>query len=448
MNGRHQFSPFLKPNNTIRICGDYKCTVNQVSKLDNYPIPKTEDLLATLGGGEKFSKFDMSQAYQQLVLDDDSKKYTTINTHKGLFCYNRLAYGISSSPGIFQRTIENVLKGIPKVIVRVDDILVTGKDDEKHYNNLGKVLETLSRAGLKLRKEKCKFMQSEVVYCGYVINGKGIKPVAYKVTTISNAPEAMEVGQLRAFLGMLNYYHKFLPDVATLLEPLHKLLQKGENWIWKDEQQQAFNKAKELLQLANLLIHFDPTKELTRASDASNYGIGAVLSHRLHNGSERPIGYVSRALNKAERNYSTLEKEALAIIFGVKKFHQYLYGNKFTIRMDHKPLEGILSEKKGISLQAAPRIQRWALTLAAYEYPISYKTGVTNGNADALSRLPLSTLPENTHQMGETIMLMEHLEGMTINSQHIKEWTKRDPTLAQVLVKVYVGGLAYRDTTV
>ena len=425
--------PVVKQDGSVRICGDYKSTVNQVSKLDNYPIPKTEDLLATLGGGNKFTKLDMSQAYQQLLLDEDSKKYTTINTHKGLYHYNRLPFGVSSAPGIFQCTMENLLQGIPHVVVRVDDILVSGKDDPDHLANLEMVLSRLSTAGLKLRLAKCLFMQPEVTYCGYVINGDGIQPVAAKVDAIKNAPEPRDVSQLRAFLGMLNYYHRFIPDAATVLEPLHQLLRKGTNWQWLEEQQIAFEKAKELLQSAELLVHFDPRKELILASDASDYGVGAVLSHKMEDGSERPVGYVSRSLNDAERNYSTLEKEALAIIFGVKKFHQFLYGHSFTIKTDHKPLEGLLNEKKGIPTQAAPRIQRWALTLAGYEYKISYKAGQTNGNADALSRLPLPVMPNAVPLPGETILLMEHMEGTPVHSGQIKEWTKRDPVLSQVL---------------
>ena len=425
--------PVVKQDGTVRICGDYECTVNQVSKLDNYPIPKTEDLLATLGGGNRFTKLDMSQAYQQLELEEGSRKFTTINTHKGLYQYNRLPFGVSSAPGIFQRTMENLLQGIPQVVVRIDDILVSGKDDPDHLANLERVLNRISTAGLKLRLDKCLFMQPTVTYCGYVITGDGIQPVAAKVDAIKNAPEPKNVSQLRAFLGMLNYYHRFLPDVATVLEPLHQLLRKGEKCKWLEEQQTAFDKAKELLQSADLLVHFDPEKELILETDASDYGVGAVLSHKMKNGTERPIGYVSRTLQEAERNYSTLEKEALAIIFGIKKFHQFLYGHLFTIKTDHKPLEGLLSEKKGIPSQAAPRVQRWALTLSAYEYKISYKAGKSNCNADGLSRLPLPVMPDSVPLPGETILLMEHLKGTPVHSGHIKEWTKRDPVLSQVL---------------
>lgn len=159
----------------------------------------------------------------------------------------------------------------------------------------------------------------------------------------------------------------------------------------------------------------------------------------MKNGTERPTGYVFRTLQEAERNYSTLEKEALAIIFGIKKFHQFLYYHLFTIKTDHKSLEGLLSEKKGIPSLAAPRTQRWALTLSAYEYKISYKAGKANGNADGLRRLPLPVMPDSVPLPGETILLMEHLEGTPVHSGHINECTKRDPVLSQVLRYTLVG---------
>lgn len=239
--------------------------------------------------------------------------------------------------------MENLLQDIPHMVARTDDILVSGKDDSDHLANLNAVLTTLSAAGLKHRREKCSFMQPEVTYCGYLINGNGLQTVSDKVDAIKNAPKPKDVSQLHEFLGMLNYYHRFLPDAATVLEPLHKLLRKGTKWQWLEKEQVAFKHAKELLQSDKLLVHFNPEKELILASDASNYGVGAVLSHRMEDGTERPISYVSRSLNAAERNYSTMEKEALTVIFGVKKFHQFLYGHTFTIKTDHKPLEGLFN---------------------------------------------------------------------------------------------------------
>ena len=223
--------PIVKEDGTIRICGDYKQTINQAAKLNNYLIPKIEDLYATLGGGTEFTKLDLSQAYQQLELDEESQKYTTINTHKGLFRYKRLPFGISSAPGIFQRTMESLLQGIPQLVVRIDDILVTGKTRHDHLKHLKEVLVRLDKAGIHLKLKKRVFLQGEVVYLGHRINRSGIQPVEGKVRAIHEAPAPTNyVKELQAFLGMLNYYACYLPNLSTVLAPLHELLSKDCKW--------------------------------------------------------------------------------------------------------------------------------------------------------------------------------------------------------------------------
>ncbi|CAC5366945.1 unnamed protein product [Mytilus coruscus] len=357
--------PMIKPDKSVRICGDYKVTINQVSKLDNYPIPKTDDLYATLSGGQAFSKLDLSQAYQQIVLDEESRKYLTINTHKGLYQYNRLPFGGSSATGIFQRTIENLLQGIPRVVVRVDDILVTESSKSEHLDNLETVLSKLQESGMRLIKDKCVFLAPEVVYLGHIIDQHGIYPVESKVKAITEATEPKNVTELKSYLGMLNYYNRFLQDLSSKLAPLHELLQNQKEWKWDKPQQEAFELSKTLLKSSKVLVHYDPNKEIILSCDASPYGIGAVLSHRMEDGCDRPVGYISRTLAPAERNYSVLEKEGLAIIFALKKFHQYLFDRKFTIYTDYKPLIGLFNENKSIPPMAAARLQRWALTLSA-----------------------------------------------------------------------------------
>ncbi|VDI15255.1 Hypothetical predicted protein [Mytilus galloprovincialis] len=219
-------------------------------------------------------------------------------------------------------------------------------------------------------------MAEEVVYLGFKINKHGIYPVESKVEAIDKAPSPTNVTELKAYLGMLNYYNRFLANLSHLLKPLHVLLQKDTKWSWEKEQEKAFIESKQLLKSASVLVHFDPKKKLILACDASPYGLGAVLSHKMDDGSDKPIAYTSRTLTSAEKNYSVLEKESLAIIFGIKKFHQYLYGHPVTIITDHKPLIGLFREDKPIPTMAASRIQRWALTLAAYEYTIVYKEGM------------------------------------------------------------------------
>nr|XP_054759433.1 uncharacterized protein LOC129265467 [Lytechinus pictus] len=418
--------PVVKGDGSIRICGDYKTTINTAARSDTYPIPRVEELFARLANGKKFTKLDLSHAYQQLVLSEKSREFVTINTHRGLFRYKRLPFGVSTAPSVFQRTMESLLAGIPGVAVYLDDLLITGESTDAHMKNLRAVLDVLLKAGLRLKKEKCVFLKDEVDYLGHTITAKGLRPTGDKVQAITNAPEPKSVKELRSFLGLLNYYGKFLPDLASNLEPLHRLLRKDARWQWGNEQKQAFVRAKKLLNSTRVLAHYNPAEQLILACDASPYGIGAVLAHRFSDGTEKPIGFASRTLNVAERRYSQLDKEGLAIVFGVKRFHQYLYGRKFEIITDHKPLLGLFGERKAIPQMASPRVQRWAITLAAYEYEIKYKAGEKNSNADALSRLPLeSTIPDPPIP-GDIILLMDTLDRTPITPSRVRSLTDKN----------------------
>ena len=424
--------PVLKNDGRVRICGDYKVTINRAAKLEKYPIPRIEELFSSLAGGKAFSKLDLSHAYLQVPLDEASRRLVTISTHKGLFEYQRLPFGIASAPSIFQRVMENLLQGIPRVCVYIDDILVTGSTEEEHLANLAQVLTRLGTAGMRLKREKCAFMLGSVSYLGHVISSEGLSTGNLKVKAIVDAPDPKDLSELRSFLGMVNYYGRFLPNLATTLAPLHSLLRQSSVWHWGSKQKKAFQRVKNLLQSNRVLTHFDDQLPLLLECDASPYGLGAVLSHRMADGTERPVCFASRTLTKAEQNYSHLDKEALAIVFGVKKYHQYLYGRQFEIKTDHKPLTYIFYESKGIPSMASGRIQRWALLLAAYDYRIRYRQGKANANADALSRLPLPSPNLRTPQPAELIHLMEHLSTTPLTSAQIKAWTDSDPTLSQV----------------
>ena len=254
--------PVLKQDGSLRICGDYKVTVNQAAKTDCYPLPRIDDLFASLAGGKAFSKLDLAHAYQQLQLDDESKKLVVINTHKGLFRYNRLPFGVSAAPAIFQRTIVGILQGIPNVCVYLDDILVTGETEEKHLETLNKVLNRLEEAGMRLKPNKCAFLLPAVEYLGHHISAEGIRPTQEKIRAIMEAPAPQDVTQLRAFLGLVNYYGKFVGQMSSILAPLYKLLEKKTTWNWGQAQQTAFQLAKQKLTSASVLVHFDPQKPL------------------------------------------------------------------------------------------------------------------------------------------------------------------------------------------
>ena len=424
--------PVLKNDGSIRICGDFKQTINQTTIPDKHPLPKVDDLLATLAGGETFTKLDLAHAYQQLVLDEESSKLATVNMHRGLFRYKRLPFGNSAAPAIFQRTMESLLQGIPKVCVYIDDVLVTGHTEEEHLANLTEVLRRMASAGMRWKRDKCFFMMSQVHYLGHTVSSKGIQPTQEKVRAIRDAPAPTNIHQLKSFLGLINFYTKFLPNLSTVLAPLYVLLQKNHRWTWGPSQQRAFQHAKDRLLSSSLLAHYNDQQPLLLAADASPYGLGAVLSHTMADGSERPIAYASRSLTATERHYSQLDKEALAIIFAVTRFRQYLLGRHFTLLSDHKPLLYLLSPDKPVPPMASARLQRWALLLSAYDYSIQYRPGKRHANSDTFSHLPLSTAPTSTSPTGETVLLFECLSVAPLTINDIRRGTDRDPVLSKI----------------
>ena len=313
--------------------------------------------------------------------------------------------------------------------VYLDDIPVTGKTTEEHLAHLAEVLRCLKEAGMKLKREKCAYLLHSVEYLGHVITKDGLRTADSKVEAVIRAPAPRNISELRSFLGLINYYGKFLPSLATVLSPLYSLLQKAVCWNWGSSQARAFDEVKKLLLSSRVLVHSLP---LILSSDASPYGVGAVLSHLMPNGDERPISFASRTLTETEKKYAQLEKEALAIVYGVRKFHQYLYGRKFELRTDHKPLVYIFNENKSIPAMASGRVQRWALTLGAYQYSIKFQKGTENSTTDAVSRLPLPETRSEPPKPAEVVYLMEYLDTSPVTSNQIWRWTEKDPVLAKV----------------
>ena len=254
-----------------------------------------------------------------------------------------------------------------------------------------------------------------------------------------DAPSPRTVQELKAYLGLFTYYGKFMPDLPSVLAPLYRLLRKGSQWHWRGKEETTFQKSKDLLTSSQLLVHFDANLPLVLACDASAYGVGAVLAHRMPDGSERPIRFASHTLSPAEQNYSQLEKEGLACVFGVRKFHLYLFGHAFELIIDYKPLMALLNEHRPTSPQASARIRRWSLFLSTYEYFLSFRPTEAHSNANTLSRLPLPSAPAQVPTPPELVLLMEHLEESPVTASHIRSWSQKDPVLAQVLEFVRQG---------
>lgn len=422
-----------KQDGNLRLCGDFKVTINSALDIDQYPLPKPADIFATLSGGQRFTTLDLTHAYNQLQLDEESRKFATINTHQGLYRYTRLPFGIASAPAVFQRTMDAILQGLDGVACYIDDILVTGKTDEEHLARLEEVLKRLHKHGVHVKRAKCQFLKSHVIFLGHRIDAQGIHPTEDKLKAIVEAPAPKNVQELRSFLGLVNYYGKFIQNAATLLAPLNSLLRKEAKWRWSQECQCSFESAKKALISSQVLVHYDPALPIRLIGDASAYGVGAVIAHVLPDGSEHPVAFASRTLTKSERNYAQVEKEALSLIFGVRHFHTYLYGRSFTIVTDHKPLTAILGPKNGIPPLAAARLQRWAWILSAYQYNIEFRPTGEHGNADGLSRLPIpGTVPQDV-DADPQVFNVSQMQSLPVNVRQLRAATSSDPLLSKVL---------------
>jgi hypothetical protein len=280
---------------SVRITGDYKRTVNPATIVDVYPVPDPKAIWAKLNGGKKFSRLDIAQAYMQFPLDEESQEIATLNTPKGLMRVKKLPQGINSAPGIFLREMDKLLGDLPKVIVFYDDILITGENEKAHDITLNTVLTRLQEAGLRLNLKKCKFFADEVEFLAHKVTSRGIQPVEEKVKAIHNAPTPTSRTELKAYLGLITHYGKFMPNLATVTAPLNLLLRKEQKWHWGPAQDNAFITTKQMIDSDRVLTHYDPNKPLLLITDASPVGVGCVLAHECPDG-ERPIAFASHTL--------------------------------------------------------------------------------------------------------------------------------------------------------
>ena len=323
------------------------------------------------------------------------------------------------------------------VAVYLDDILISGTTAEDHLNNLRQLLKRLNDKGLRCRIEKCVFAEDSVTYLGHTISRNGISK-GPKADAVTKMPAPSNVTQLRSFLGSVQFYNKFLTDLSTISGPLYHLTEKNTKWKWDQPQEDAFKKLKQMLTDNTVLAHFDPSCPVGISCDASDAGVGAVLFHRYKDNTERPIANASKTLTATQKRYPQIQKEALSIIFALKKFHQFLYGRKFILVTDHKPLISMFGPNTATPVLAANRLARWSLMLSQYNYTIEYRPTKQHGNADALSRLPagpdLSFDGEEGDNDVDTVCTIR-----TISSQlqpysrnQLKDSTNKDPVISEV----------------
>lgn len=317
--------PVLKKDSKeIRVCVDYKTTINPHLKDYKVPLPNIDEIFSKLNGGVYFTKLDLKNAYNQLELDEESQMLTAWSTHKGVFKCTRMPFGAKVSCAHFQSIMDKILLGCKGTACFYDDILITGTTVSEHLSNLREVFRRLSDAGLRLNLKKCVFFQDRVIYLGRVIDKEGLRKDKGKVKAIIYEPRSTDVVGVQSYIGLINYYGHFFPQKSSILAPFHKLLEKNSKFEWTKQCEIAYQLTKEIVASDRVLVHYNPEWPVVLVCDASQYGVGAAIFHVLPDKTEKPIAFASKTLLKAQRNYSTIDREALAIFFGVNKFSHYL----------------------------------------------------------------------------------------------------------------------------
>ncbi|XP_058816725.1 uncharacterized protein K02A2.6-like [Topomyia yanbarensis] len=364
----------------VRLCVDMR-RANAAIIPQRHPLLTFEELMPYLDGCKYFSKIDLNQAFHQLELDPESREITTFVTTKGYYRFKRLMFGMNCAAEIFQRELERILKGLDGVVHFIDDILVFGRSKAEHDRRVAAVMKRLISCGLTINEDKCQWGRKSVTFLGHELSQDGILPTEQKVSAVKSfrCPETSE--EVRSFLGLVNYVGKFIPNLSTITTPLREITRKGVKFQWTDEANKSFVKIKDALSNPQHLGFYNAESDTTLVVDASATGLGAVLL-QSDEGKRQVISYASRSLSKTEQKYSVLDKEAMAIYWGIGRFEMYLRGKDFTVVTDHKPLVKIFS------VDSAPnaRQQRWVLQLQGYRYKLVYAPGKTN-IADPLSRL-------------------------------------------------------------
>ncbi|CAM4523929.1 unnamed protein product [Lepidochelys kempii] len=379
-----------KPDGEIRFCVDYR-KLNAVTRPDNYPMPRTDELLEKLGRAQFISTLDLTKGYWQVPLDESAKERSAFITHLGLYEFNVLPFGLRNAPATFQRLVDGLLAGLGEYAVAyLDDVAIFSDSWADHLEHLQKVLERIREAGLTVKAKKCQIGLNRVTYLGHQVGQGTISPLQAKVDAIQKWPVPKSKKQVQSFLGLAGYYRRFVPHYSQIAAPLTDLTKKKQpNAVqWTGKCQKAFNKLKTTLMSDPVLRAPDFDKPFLVTTDASERGVGAVLMQKGPDQEFHPVVFLSKKLSERESNWSVTEKECYAIVYALEKLRPYVWGRRFHLQTDHAALKWLHTVK-----ETNKKLLRWSLALQDFDFDIQHISGASNKVADALSR---ESFPEST----------------------------------------------------
>ena len=417
--------------NGVRVCGDYSGTVNPQISRKHFTLPVIDDL--TTINGAVFCSLDFSEAFQQLKLSPASSKILALSTPWGIYQPQTLQYGVNIAPEEFQAKVMDILSGIRNTFIYLDNVLCWGQSKEECKRVVEQILAKLQQYNVRLNKAKCEWLVSSVSFLGYLLDSSGLRAHPDKVRSLREAKVPQNIAELRSFIGHVNFYGKCAEHMSTVLHPLQELVNSGE-WRWTSVEQTAYEEVIQEIG-SKVLVPYSLDLPLRLTSDASQVGVGVVLTHLMPDGTERPIVFASKTFTSAELNYPQHEREALGVIFGIKKFSKYLIGRNFEILTDNKALVSIFETNGKHRPNAVNRLRRWQILLSAFRYSIAHARGVEIPHADHLSRLP----EKDDTPVEEAVNFVDFTELKFVSARDVAAETARDPLCSKILFYVQHG---------
>ena len=392
-----------KKDGGTRFCVDYR-QLNDATIKDAYPLPRIDDTLDMLAGKQWISTLDLASGYWQVSLSKDARAKTAFATHSGLFQFRVMPFGLCNAPATFERLMDRVLHGLRwnRCLLYLDDIISFGGTFSAALSNLTVIFERLRSYGLQLKSSKCQLFRASVPFLGHIVGRRGLECDPKKIEDVKSWPVPDCLKSVQQFLGFVGYYRRFIPKFADIATPLVHLTGKDVPFVWDTSCSGAFQALRASLIDAPILAFPTETGQYILDTDASNFGLGGVLS-QIQNDQERVVAYCSRALRPSQRRYCTTKREMLAVVAMCIQFRSYLRGARFTLRTDHKSLVWLHRFKDTEGM-----LSRWLHSLQQFQFSIIHRPGKDHGNADGLSRAPSSPCRQCTHPDCPPAALIHH----------------------------------------